>query len=122
MEEIAFLLEAIVEQTETIGRHGGKIPQIELDLVKENLRKLYEAYHRLDKDNAGEDVGTVVVPEVRTTLQPAPRPEPPPAREDPPAPPLVAATPLTPAQTDTSPQRAPEPQRSEADLLFDEMI
>jgi len=52
LDEIAAILEAILEQTETISERKGKIPQIELDIVQENIRKLYDAFRHLDKANA----------------------------------------------------------------------
>jgi hypothetical protein len=41
-EEIQVLMETIQEQHEVIRHLGGKIPQIELDILLENVRKLYE--------------------------------------------------------------------------------
>jgi len=40
--ELQWLLEAINEQYDTIQQHGDKIPQIEFDILMENLRKFYE--------------------------------------------------------------------------------
>ncbi|MEI7661896.1 MAG: hypothetical protein WCK34_06860 [Bacteroidota bacterium] len=41
-DEIRWLLEAINEQYEVISQHGDRIPQIEFDILMENLRKFYE--------------------------------------------------------------------------------
>ncbi len=52
-EEIKTILEVIAEQTEIILTYTeGQIPQIELDLVRENIRKLYTNYTQLDKLNS----------------------------------------------------------------------
>lgn len=52
-QEIATILELIVEQSETILAYPeGQIPQIELDIVCENIRKLYNNYSILDKINS----------------------------------------------------------------------
>jgi hypothetical protein len=50
-DEIKWLLEAINEQYEIIHSHGEKIPQIELDILMENVRKFYESMHRLQRLN-----------------------------------------------------------------------
>jgi hypothetical protein len=50
-DEIKWLLEAINEQYETIHSHGEKIPQIEFDILMENVRKFYESMHRLQRLN-----------------------------------------------------------------------
>lgn len=51
--EIANILEVIIEQSETIYTYPmGQIPQIELDIVRENIRKLYNSYAILNKINA----------------------------------------------------------------------
>ena len=49
--EIQNLLETITEQTEVISAYELNIPQIELDIVRVNIRDLYEAYIQLDKLN-----------------------------------------------------------------------
>ena len=73
LEEIAALMEAILEETEIISNYPGKIPQIELDLVKENIRKLYEAYHQLDRDNAGvRNTDTSPKQSIKTPIPQAP--------------------------------------------------
>ena len=50
-DEIKWLLEAINEQYEAIHRHGEKIPQIEFDILMENVRKFYENMHLLQRLN-----------------------------------------------------------------------
>lgn len=54
LQEIASLLEIVLEETEAISGHTGKVPQIELDLVMSNVRKLYQAYYDLNSLNAKE--------------------------------------------------------------------
>ncbi len=48
-EEIQWLLEAIAEQFEAINAYEDKIPQIEFDIIMENIRKLYENLHVLNR-------------------------------------------------------------------------
>ncbi len=48
-DEIQWLLEAINEQYEAICQHGERIPQIEFDILMENLRKFYENLHLLKR-------------------------------------------------------------------------
>ena len=48
-EEIQWLLEAIAEQFEVINAYEDKIPQIEFDIIMENIRKLYENLHLLNR-------------------------------------------------------------------------
>ncbi len=50
-DEIKWLLEAINEQYDAIHRYGGKIPQIEFDILLENVRKFYENMHILQRLN-----------------------------------------------------------------------
>ncbi len=54
-EQIIQTLEAIIEQTETINNYESKIPQIELDIIMSNVRKLYENLNRLDKINQKQE-------------------------------------------------------------------
>lgn len=51
--QIKELVEIIQEQTSTILTYSEKIPQIEIDIILGNLRKLYDSYNQLDKINAG---------------------------------------------------------------------
>ena len=48
-EEIKWLLEAINEQYATITGHRERIPQIEFDILMDNLRKFYENLHMLKR-------------------------------------------------------------------------
>jgi hypothetical protein len=48
-EEIQWLLEAISEQFDAINKYEDKIPQIEFDIIMENVRKLYENLHVLNR-------------------------------------------------------------------------
>jgi hypothetical protein len=50
-DEIKWLLEAINEQYEAIHGFGDKIPQIEFDILMENIRKFYENMHLLQRLN-----------------------------------------------------------------------
>ena len=50
-EVISQTLGAINEQEAVIQKYDGKIPQIEIDLIQENIRRLYENFHLLDKLN-----------------------------------------------------------------------
>lgn len=54
-KEILNLAETIIEQSEIICAHENEIPLIELDIVKENIRILYNAYTRLSKMNFTEE-------------------------------------------------------------------
>ena len=54
-KEISGLLETISEQAETIKNHQENIPQLYLDIIKENIRKLYENIHNLDILNSKPD-------------------------------------------------------------------
>jgi len=67
--EIQNLLEAITEQTEVISAYDLNIPQIELDIVKVNIRNLYEAYIQLDKLNRQVDKNMIVTPEISTPVE-----------------------------------------------------
>ena len=49
--ELQILLEAINEQFEIIREYEDFIPQIEFDMIMENVRKLYETFHRLQRLN-----------------------------------------------------------------------
>jgi hypothetical protein len=46
--EIKIILETLTEQLNTINQHQGKIPQIELDIIMANIRKLYERFYDLN--------------------------------------------------------------------------
>jgi hypothetical protein len=59
-EEIVRLLEAIEEQTLIIHAYEKNIPQIELDLIMENIRKLYSRFHELNKINSGDEPRIVI--------------------------------------------------------------
>ncbi len=48
-EEMKWLLEAIHEQYEAISQHDEKIPQIEFDILLDNLRKFYEDLQMLKR-------------------------------------------------------------------------
>ena len=48
-DEIRWLLEAINEQYNVIAAYDQKVPQIEYDIILENLRKLYQDLHLLQR-------------------------------------------------------------------------
>ncbi len=49
--EIKIILEVLAEQSNTISQYEGKIPQIELDIIMANIRKLYERFGDLNELN-----------------------------------------------------------------------
>lgn len=49
--EIKIILETLTEQVNTISQYEGKIPQIELDIIMANIRKLYERFYDLNDIN-----------------------------------------------------------------------
>lgn len=51
--EIAYLIETIGEQFVTVDQHEIRIPQIEIDLMMENVRRMYECMYHLKKINDG---------------------------------------------------------------------
>lgn len=57
--QASHLMEMIREQSDTVLSYEGKIPQIELDILLENVRKLYETLKELEKINASADVKAV---------------------------------------------------------------
>ncbi len=50
-DEVQWLMEAINEQFDAIINYDGKIPQIEFDIIMENVRKLYEKLHMLQRSD-----------------------------------------------------------------------
>ena len=50
-ENIIRQLELINEQNINLNAYSGKIPQIDLDIIKANIRKLYEQIYELEKAN-----------------------------------------------------------------------
>lgn len=54
LEVITETLESLNEENEIIRSHPSTIPQIELDMILENIRKLYANYRLLDKYNQEE--------------------------------------------------------------------
>ncbi|MFM7822426.1 MAG: hypothetical protein ACKPB3_01480 [Bacteroidota bacterium] len=57
--QASHLMEMIREQSDTVLSYEGKIPQIELDILLENVRKLYDALKELEKLNASADAREV---------------------------------------------------------------
>lgn len=51
---IAMLMESLREQTQTIASYEGRIPQIEIDIVMSNLRKVYDYCTTLNLLNQGQ--------------------------------------------------------------------
>lgn len=53
-EEIKIIIETLGEQYAVVNQQTGKIPQIELDIVMSNIRKLYERLCDLNKLNSAD--------------------------------------------------------------------
>lgn len=68
--EIKILLETLSEQYSGIYNHVDKIPQIELDIMMANIRKLYERLSDLNKINAKEKAVYEIKPAVEETTPP----------------------------------------------------
>lgn len=68
-EEIIRTLESILEQTETIDGYEGQIPQIELDIIQDNIRHLYQNFIYLDKINQGESSSPQMEPQELDTAE-----------------------------------------------------
>lgn len=89
LEVIAETLESINEENEIIQHYSSTIPQIELDLILENIRKLYANYRLLDKYNLeeGDTARQPAVPAAQeSTVHEIPDiPEPPDRTEEEPA-------------------------------------
>jgi hypothetical protein len=54
--EIYHLLETIKEQTGLMNKYHGKIPEIEIDMIRENVRRLYDQLNRLSKENIEQEL------------------------------------------------------------------
>lgn len=67
--EIKIIIDTLAEQYAVINQQSGKIPQIELDIVMANIRRLYERLCDLNKLNSA-DVKTIVeeIPEIITEI------------------------------------------------------
>lgn len=52
-EQASYLMDTIREQNETVMAYENRIPKIELDILLENVRKLYEVLKQLEKRNDG---------------------------------------------------------------------
>lgn len=68
--EIRNLVELIREQQELVLTHQGKIPQLEIDILMANIRKLYESMLMLQKVNQ-TIVNESVSPEVQPKTEPS---------------------------------------------------
>lgn len=55
-DEVQWLIEAINEQMEAVKSYEARIPQIEMDMLMENVRKLYENLHLLERINDSYDI------------------------------------------------------------------
>jgi hypothetical protein len=82
IRELQILLEAINEQFEIIREYEDFIPTIEFDMIMDNVRKLYETFHRLERLNdplfnkgirGNGSVGPEALerPEILATINPA---------------------------------------------------
>ncbi len=77
-EQISHTLEEILEQTETIKSYTYKTPQIEIDIVMQNIRKLYEFYkqfNQLNQQSKGIQKDTVPEKLQKEYFTPAAEPE-----------------------------------------------
>ncbi len=88
-QQITNLLETIAEQHKHIASRTGRIPQIELDLVLSNIRKLYEHLTVLNEANRGQQHMAAPAPQPAATVAPAPFEEEAPAKPAAVAPPVV---------------------------------
>ncbi len=68
IDEIQALVETIAEQSLTISKYDGNIPQIELDIIKVNIRDLYEAFFQLDKQNRKNDNKPIESTKIKTEI------------------------------------------------------
>lgn len=69
--QIRELLETITEQVGSLDDYKDKIPQIEFDLILENIRKLYEELHLLQRmDDPFEHIPKPVSAKQRTAPEP----------------------------------------------------
>jgi hypothetical protein len=124
-DESELLLETIAEQFETIKAHENRIPRIELDIILENIRKLYENLHLLSR--MGDTFSQVTAPK---TELPAVKPSVPATAEDnelqkpyekPVMQPAVKIrVESAPAETQTMTQPAPSRRAGEIDLFSTE--
>jgi hypothetical protein len=73
--QIRELLETITEQVTSLNEYKGKIPQIEFDIILENIRKLYEDLHLLQRMDDPFEHASRNAPK-RSGLPPGPAPEP----------------------------------------------
>jgi len=74
--QLSELLEAIQEEYEIIRANEGRIPQIEFDILLDNIRKLYEQLHLLQKVQAGHAPPVPASPPVAPPLPTSPPDEP----------------------------------------------
>ncbi|MCD6180569.1 MAG: hypothetical protein J7K39_11765 [Bacteroidales bacterium] len=59
LEEMEIVLNELNEQIETIKENEVRVPQIEIDIIKATIRRLYESVDHLNKQRYFEDVETV---------------------------------------------------------------
>jgi len=71
--EIKIILEELTEQSNTISQYEGKIPQIELDIIMANIRKLYERYGDLNELNK-KPLTSKPINELPVAEKPVPQP------------------------------------------------
>lgn len=61
------LLELVKEQVETIANQKGEVPQLYIDLAKENLIKLYEEIHLIEKHKNIQHTDELTFPKIEET-------------------------------------------------------
>jgi|WetSurMetagenome_2_1015567.scaffolds.fasta_scaffold426758_1 hypothetical protein len=73
-KDINVLLEIVREQSSIISSYEGKIPQIELDIIMSNIRRLYEDYYELSRVNRNNKTELVIDEQIEKQ-QPEKKPE-----------------------------------------------
>ena len=67
--EISELMETLKEQFEALGAYNGKIPILEIDILKDNIRRLYEMVGQLQKEDDQPEL--VIKQEKEMIIEPA---------------------------------------------------
>lgn len=118
-KEIKILTETLTEQIDTVLKYTDKVPQIEMDILMGNIRKLYEDFYLIDKMNQNSTVKVQDELKIQETEADTERkPEIPPKKvvtEKPqPAPAIVEPKPEIPKPViEKKPEPAPPPQKVE---------
>lgn len=120
IDEIQFLLETINEQFEIICKYEEKIPEIELDILMDNVKKIYSKLQLVIRANEQVLLTDIILPPQKSSnfTDPAPKsPENLPGTQD-----LVPEQPQKPPEKEIrlfkNPARTGKPGRSQAPDLF----